>query len=152
MPFDRDRMEAAFRDFAGGDPARTGPRDGFSAMVDWYRSERPLDAEPMDQDGDMLLFQWSSKPDGIWVDLTRQVIWLDLADPDDEEGEPVFMQLSLAYRFSPDAGAALDGSGNRWCHSIAQLDEFLAWMVEEPAYRHAVAQTPIEVELKLHEV
>lgn len=152
MAFTRDGMESAFRRQIGIDPARVDPRAGFAAMVDWYRAERALDAEPIDSDGDMLLFQWGSKPDGIVVDLTRQAIWLDLEDPADEEGELVIMQLSLAYRFPPDAGSAIERSGNRWCHSPAQLVEFVAWMADTPAYRHAVSHDPAGIELDLDQV
>ena len=106
----------------------------------------------MEADGDMLLFQWSSKPDGIEVDLTRQVIWVDLDDPSDEDGEQVFLQLSLAFCFPPDQASGLDRSGNRWCHSLAQLDEFLAWMADTPAYRHAASHDAANVALTLTEV
>src|SRR5262245_37488233 len=87
------------------------PAEGAEAMLAYYEEER-ADGCDLDEEGDMLLFQWGIRDWGdgpaFEVNLTRQLI---VTDDDDAP-----RQLSLTFRFEPAVGAAA-GEGSRWCES-----------------------------------
>jgi hypothetical protein len=90
--------------------------DGIEAMLEFYRSVRADDCA-LEDGGDMLLLQWGTYDWGegarFELNLTRQVIPIGGEDED-------IWQLQLTFRFDPSAIA----SGNRWCATPAELDDF----------------------------
>jgi len=116
---------------------------GVEAMLAYYAEER-ADGCPLDEDGDMLLFQWGTHDwgDGLAfeVNITRQLIVAD-----DEETEP--QQLRLTFRFEPAAGAAA-GESNRWCESPDGLPEFRRFVVRSAALKAVGEKSPDSVELR----
>jgi hypothetical protein len=117
----------------------------MAAMMDWYAEERATDAAPIDEDGDMLLFQWGEHDRGAGrtfdYDLTRQLVRAD--DPEDEG----ILQLSLTFRYPTSDRTAGLGSGHRWCGSPAQLARLRRDMADHPASEIALAGRPREVVL-----
>jgi len=94
-------------------------------MLDFYNDERADDCR-IEDDGDMLLFQWGTHDwgQGRWFDLniTRQFI---PAGRDDDE----IFQLSVTAKYSPTADLDGLGSGSKWCGSLddfPQFDEFVS--------------------------
>jgi hypothetical protein len=87
------------------------PERLFAAVFEFYETIR-LDNSSLEEDGDMLLFQWGSYDWGhglnFELDLTRQSI------PFGEEDPPI-CQLQCTYRFDP-AQISEIPAGNRWCH------------------------------------
>ena len=94
----------------------------MAAMVDRYAQERATDAAPIEEDGDMLLFQWGEHDWGAGrafeYDLTRQLVRVD------EQEDEGILRLSLTYRYPTSERTADLGSGNRWCGSHAELAQF----------------------------
>ncbi len=116
-------------------------RQGIEAMLAFYADQR-ADGVHMDEDGDMLLFQWGvysfSGPPTFQLNLTRQFILPD-------EDEPY--QLSLTFHHAPsDQMKALE-AGNRWCHSTDDLPEFRTFIDRSAAVAAAMGSQPLKVDL-----
>jgi hypothetical protein len=112
---------------------------GIDAMIDFYRNTRADDC-PLDNDGDMLLFQWGTydRGDGLELELniTRQFI---RADAEDDE----IWQLSLTFFFPQNAIAR----GNRWCHTPDEADDFAKFVRSHAAYAAVAHAAPVRVAL-----
>ena len=137
----RDALKR-FRSFLaarGADVAKLSVREGIEAMLEFYRTERADDCS-LDDDGDMLLFQWGTYDWGqgheFELDITRQFV---RGDGEDED----IWQLSLTFFSSPNAIA----SGDRWCHLPDDVDDFAKFVRSHAAYASAAQATPIRVEL-----
>lgn len=125
-------------------------RDGFEAMLDFYRDARASGcAAP---DADMLLFQWGTYDrrflpragetgEAFDFDLTRQLI------PEGGEDDDIW-QLSLTFVFEPTGQLRALGRGNRWCHSLQELPEFREYVLGSPHFtvcsRHRIRRTFLE--------
>ena len=96
---------------------------GIRLMLDFYRDVRAENCN-LDEDGDMLLFQWGPGQGGFECDITRQFI---VAQSEDEEDDPAMSQLSFTFQFSPSPQVAIK-SGNRWCYAPDGLAEFEAFI------------------------
>jgi hypothetical protein len=119
------------------------PIVGVEAMLAYYAEER-ADKCPLDQDGDMLLFQWGThdwgKGPAFEVSIVRQLI---VADDEDEEPR----QLDLRFRFEPATGASA-GAGNRWCESPDRLPVFRRFVIRSAALKAAGQLRPESVALR----
>jgi hypothetical protein len=117
----------------------------MAAMMDWYAEKRAVDAAPVEEDGDMLLFQWGEHDWGaagaFEYDLTRQLV---RADEQEDEG---ILQLSVTFRYPTSDRSADLGSGNRWCGSPAELALFRRDLEAHPASAIARSSTPQDVTL-----
>ena len=109
-------------------------------MVDFY-IERPADDVDVDEDGDMLLFQWGSYG-SFQYNITRQLI------TQDEDDEDEIWQLSLTLHYPEDDDARGLGSGERWCYSPDDLDEFVPFIEGATATAFARSRSPERVELE----
>jgi len=111
----------------------------LSLMLDFYKSVRAEDC-PLDEDGDMLLYQWGMYDDkggkSFHYDLTRQFI---LADSGGDEGMSQ-LSLTLYFKATPELKAIKDG--NEWCYSPDDLTKFRAFIEKSPAYRATAALKP----------
>ncbi|MFO0952841.1 MAG: hypothetical protein U0835_17165 [Isosphaeraceae bacterium] len=116
---------------------------GVEAMLAYYAEER-ADGCPIDEDGDMILFQWGTYDWGqgpaFEVSIVRQLIV-----PRSANQEP--RQLDLRLRFEPEAGAAA-GRASRWCESPDDLPAFRRFLAESPAIRAVGGLRPMSVELR----
>ena len=112
--------------------------DGLATMIDHYRSVRADDCA-IDDDGDMLLFQWGTYDWGkgpfFEIDLTRQFA---IGEGEDEN----IWQLSLTFVFWPNRSLE---AGHRWCAHPAELDDFARFVWSHPAL--ALTDEPVRVEL-----
>jgi hypothetical protein len=118
------------------------PAAGIEALLAFYEEDR-AEGCPIDEDGDMLLFQWGTNDWGngptFEVNITRQLI----ASEDDEEPR----QLSLTFRFKPPIGARVR-EGNRWCESPDGIVEFRRFLRNSPALKALGKKAPDSVELR----
>lgn len=118
-------------------------RDGIDAMIDFYQTVRADDCA-VDNDGDMLLLQWGTYDWGqgprFELGVTRQFI------RDGGEDEDIW-QLSLKFLFEPNAIE----SGNRWCASPAELDEFVTFVRTHASQAVAPGARPLGVEVSFEE-
>ena len=112
--------------------------DGLGAMIELYRAARTDDCS-VDEDGDMLLFQWGTYDWGkgpyFEIDLTRQFA------PTGGDDEQIW-QLSLTFLFWPTRTLE---AGHRWCARPAELDDFARFMWSHPAL--GGTEEPVRVEL-----
>ena len=95
-------------------------RAGMAAMLMFYESVLPIGCPG--SDADMLLCQWGTYDWGsgehFEFNLTRQFI--EQGQDDDD----AMSQLGITFKFKPTAELRALGSGNRWCHSIDELQSF----------------------------
>jgi len=129
------RADQAFHDFlrqrALDLPAIT-PAQGVQAMIDFY-GEVSAQGCDLEEEGDMLLFQWGcydwGDGESFEFDVTRQLIWLDGDD------EHAIWQLSLTFRFEADAGLRALGDGYRWCGAPSALEPFVEFVTGSSAWK-----------------
>jgi hypothetical protein len=101
----------------------------LQVMLDFYESQR-CDGCAIDQDGDMLLYQWGTFDWGngehFELDITRQFIL---------EGEDEPYQLHMTLRLDPTDDCRQVGNGNRWCVSPSALREFRDFIQQSAPHR-----------------
>ena len=106
-----------------------GPADAAHFVLAFYRQVRADDC-PLDQDGDMLLFQWGAHDFGqgetYRYDLTRQFI-----AGGEEEDDQEMSQLSLTLHFAATAPLRALAPGKRWCALPAAADEFARFVARQ---------------------
>jgi hypothetical protein len=123
---------------------RASPVTLFPMVLELYGRER-IDRTAIDEDGDMLLFQWGVFDWGegprFEIDLTRQVI---IPEDDDEEADQEIQQLRCTFRYEPEQFEDLL-CGNRWCQTPEDLDAFRAFVHGSEALRRASLQTAVEL-------
>jgi hypothetical protein len=114
----------AFLSRRGSPPISLTPKKGVDAMLEFYRSIR-ADGCNMEEDGDMLLYQWgvyeTSAGERFTYNITRQFI---LESGEDEN----FWQLGLTFAFPPTGELSALGCGDRWCTSLDELAGFEAFI------------------------
>ena len=116
------------------------------AMLDLYRNERADDCS-IEEDGDMLLFQWGTYDWGegrfFEVDLTRQFITTGVEDDDE------IWQLSLNLKFLPNDETAKLGAGDRWCQnpSSESINSFEDYIKHSEVYSVTSNLKPDRVDL-----
>jgi hypothetical protein len=108
------------------------PGEGIELMLDFYRDVR-VEGCPLEDDGDMLLFQWGTYDWGhgplFEFDTTRQFGESAL------EGDDAISQLSFTFHFTPSAQIDLLGQGSRWCYTPEGLSDFAAFIASTAVYR-----------------
>jgi len=115
--------------------------EGIRLMLAFYRDVR-ADNCKLDEDGDMLLFQWGGGQGSFECDITRQFIVTH-----SEDDEPAMSQLSFTFHFasSPQFGAIK--SGNHWCYAPDGLADFDTFINTSEVLRAAHAQRAANVTL-----
>lgn len=117
---------------------------GFSEAFAFYRDVR-AEGCAMDQDGDMLLYQWGTYDWGqgryFNLELTRQFMLHDVLD------DAGIFQLALTFLFAPTTALERLRHGNHWCHSPTDLQGFERHIALSEAYRIAIGQVPVDVQL-----
>ncbi len=87
-------------------------------MLDFYQKEQ-VEGCAIDQDGDMLLYQWGTynwgKGKVFEFNITRQLI------VEEDEDENIW-QLSLIFEFKLSEALQHIGQGNHWCHDLDQVE------------------------------
>jgi hypothetical protein len=118
------------------------PADGIEAMLAFYAEER-VDGCSLDDDGDMLLYQWGTNDWGegeaFEFNITRQ--FMDARD--------VIRQLSLTFTFEPGKQTRACGEGNKWCESPDDVEKFRRFILTSKAYKLAKSLAPNDVTLEL---
>jgi hypothetical protein len=108
------------------------PAEGIELMLDFYRDVR-VEGCPLEEDGDMLLFQWGTYDWGQGLsfecDITRQFGESAL------EGDDALSQLRFTFHFTPSADFDALKEGNRWCYTPEELPDFEKFVVGTDVYR-----------------
>ena len=109
------------------------PAQGIRLMLDFYHDVR-ADGCELDNDGDMLLFQWGTYNFGgepsFQFDITRQ---LYLGELEGEGGDSAMSQLSFTFHFAPSAQLDAMKAGNHWCRTLDKLIDFEAFITGSDA-------------------
>lgn len=118
--------------------------------MDFYEKARAADALPMDEDGDMLLFQWGpnryAEGAPFEINLTRQFICAD------EEDDQEMFHLGLTYAFAPEGPVARFGSGNRWCMRPSEAPDLRRHFSDSAVVTACAARQPLRVDLTMEQV
>ena len=125
--------------------ASLSPEHGLAAMLSFYRDVR-ADRCPLDEDADMLLYQWGTYDWGqgrfFELNITRQLIF-DASGEDDD-----IWQLSLTFKYRPSSEFAAIEAGNKWCENVAALQEFQHCILSSQAFEVAQSTEPANIELR----
>lgn len=117
---------------------------GVRLMLAFYRDVR-ADGCELDEDGDMLLFQWGTydfgEGESFQFNITRQFIVAE------EEDDAAISQLSLTFHFAPSARMKALSNGNRWCGTPSDLEEFEVFITESKAHQEIGSARPANVTL-----
>lgn len=118
------------------------PKAGIEAMLAYYVEER-ADGCDIDEDGDMLLFQWiaseSKGESGIGIEIIRQ-----LMATDDEDDEPRQLRLCFEFEQVPITDV---GAGSQWCETPEGVKGFQAFIDRSVVYKAVSRKTPKSIEL-----
>ena len=124
------------------------PAQGIRLMLDFYHDVRADDCE-LDNDGDMLLFQWGTYDWGagpsFQFDITRQFI---LAELEGLDADSAMSQLSFTFHYTPSTQFDAMREGNRWCRTPYELTEFAAFITGSDVYRAIATAKPTKVTLE----
>ncbi|MFZ2324630.1 MAG: hypothetical protein WAV89_13150 [Ignavibacteriaceae bacterium] len=145
-PSESSEALVGFASQRGINLASATPGQGIEAMIHFFREIRP-GSPIVEGAGDMLLFQWGvyrfSGSPSFQLNLTRQFIELVEEEGEDEE---VMSQLGLTFHF-PAAGAMeAFGEQNRWCESLAGVDDFVAFITKSAPYMALKDARPEHIE------
>lgn len=117
----------------------------FSYFIRLYISERIAQTN-IDEDGDMLLYQWGTYRGFFEVDLTRQIM-LNLADPD--EAADSIVQLSVTFRFNLTADTMSISNGNCWCNTLSEVEEFKTMLTDSAAFIWAQQAAVVDISVSV---
>lgn len=122
------------------------PREAIAAMCDFYAEQRAEGAE-LDEDGDMLLYQWGvysfDEPEAFQIDITRQFM---------VSGEDEPLQLQLTCYFQPTDALRKISASNQWCASPDELPQFRKFVEASEAFKAVADAKPDRVELDFGQV
>jgi len=157
LPFYNDPMnpitaKSEFEKFvsqSGVTIAALTPGVGIHLMLEFYEQIR-ADNCPIDQDGDMLLYQWGVYDWGegayFQIDITRQFIEAGL------EGDDGMSQLSICFNFYPSDEFKQLEQGDRWCGSPAELSYFESYIKTNAAYIKVENANPTKLEVEYSKI
>ncbi len=124
-------------------PAVT-PSSGIGKMIAFYRDVRADDC-PVEQDGDMLLFQWGTYDWGegpsFQINITRQFTL------NDRDADQAMSQLSLTFHFEPTVSNKVYEKGSRWCPEPSQLIAFIDFIHGQKPFKDLSGQNAARVEI-----
>jgi hypothetical protein len=116
--------------------------DAISAMLAFYAEER-AEGCSLDDDGDMLLYQWGTNDWGegesFEFNIARQFI----------NARDEVSQLSLTYGFAVSKETKTVGDGNKWCESPDELEKFRRFVTGSKAYKLVSSVLPIAATVEL---
>ena len=145
-----ENARQAYEKYLNANLASLAPHVAFSKTMDWYETSRVADTLPIDEDGDMLLYQWGThdwgKGPNFELELTRQFIRLDRFK------EPEIWQLNLTYRYADSHEFRSLGSGDKWCSSPVDVIGFRAFIDDSESLKLASQRDWSDVGLKLERV
>lgn len=146
-PFEPGSATDAFRRFTAARAvsiARLGVTQIVALMTSWYELQQARGVA-IDEDGDMLLFQWGTYDWGagasLHYDLTRQLTFTK------GSGDAEIWQLSLTAHFPTSAESDRLGRGHHWCHRPDGLAEFQRHAMQARATQQLRDHSPVRTEL-----
>jgi hypothetical protein len=140
-------LESEFRrylDESDSDVADSNPKSALDSVASFYRIARFENCD-VDNDGDMLLFQWGVNDwgDGEFfdVDFTRQLI-------DGSNDENLITQVSFRFRYpATDQFRAIEPS-NVWCEHIDMINRFSDDILASRSFQLANRMTQSKTDIR----
>lgn len=112
-----------------------------------YFQEVQFESADIENDGDMLLFEYGTYDWGqgkfFQIGLTRQLI--EMHD-DDEEQEDHMYQLQVTLFYNPSEFDSLPAF-NKWSNEFSDLNDFKNMIVNSAGYQAALSKTPNRLEI-----
>lgn len=141
-PAESEREFKRFVRAARKSPKVITAEDAVKLVLGFY-SEIRAGGCSLEDDGDMLLYQWSYRErDGRFCfDITRQFI---LEGSRDDDG---MSQLSFSLYFPATDSLRKIEDGNLWCKSPAELESFREFILNSEVYSELKEQTAASTEL-----
>ena len=143
----RKELESKFRDFLSDeaiDASEMDLRRGAEAVTEFYRRSR-FQLCDLEQDGDMLLYQWGVNDwgDGEFfdIDFTRQLI--DCSDEDRR-----ITQVSLRFRYPVVRDCSGLKAGNFWCEHVDLTNRFEDDVQTSESFRLGKRLTPDKIDIR----
>ena len=125
------------------------PTTGIELMLRFYLEERVSHC-PLDEDGDLLLFQWGTYDWGqgeqFEVNISRQLMTAA------GDGEEQIRQLSLTFRYPPSEALNAAGDGDLWCDNPDALESFAKSIQNSRAIKATKDIQPTQVDLSFDHV
>ena len=141
---------------------RTAPvGDICRACLDFYAQVRAEGIVPLEEDGDMFLFQWgrseySKRPEDFYIDLVRQFGVVETeADPeyaDESEYEEVALFQLHCTIWLPAAPFSSIANGHQWLYGPDQAAAFWTGMASHPVLIQAGTQRQTAHEITFEKV
>jgi len=149
------RLSSVYKQFldrltlAGLELAELTPATGIELMLQFYLDERVSHCL-LDEDGDLLLFQWGSYDWGqgehFELNISRQLMTAA------GDGIEQMRQLSLTFRYPPSPQWKTVGEGNLWCDTPEDVQAFARSIQNCRAMKLATQQQPAAVDLTFDEI
>lgn len=134
---------------AGYEVEKLTASTAIKLMLAFYRQARAENC-PLDNDGDMVLFQWGvydwGKGEFFHYDITRQFMM-----PVDEDYDEI-TQLRLTLYFPALESSRQAPTGNRWCATLDEANEFESFIKGHESTQMVENLKPTKVELVWHPV
>ncbi|MCZ2342849.1 MAG: hypothetical protein LC104_13830 [Bacteroidales bacterium] len=125
------------------------PASGIEMMLRFYEEER-VDRCSLDDDGDLLQFQWGlydwGEGERFELNISRQLMTNEVA------GDEQIRQLALTFGFAPTPALAEAGDGDQWCDTPEGLDEFRQFITTSAGMQATTGHLPERVDLTWDEV
>lgn len=138
------------------DLGRSPVGDIARACLDFYAEVPAADVVPLEEDGDMFLFQWGrsrwdKRPEDFNIDFTRQFVIATADDdhPDDPEIEYFQLHCTLWLPAGPFSSIA---NGHIWLYRPAGAAEFLETLEAHPVMLEAGNHRQVAYEIVLDQV
>ena len=144
--FSVETTPVAFETYLGASFDRLDHLQVIDQLLDFYEGERATDCAPLNEDGDLLLFQWGEGDEGFHLRLTRQLIG------EDADGDQTRFQLIVDFHFDPTDELEEIEPGSDYCMSPEDLGDFREALLRSPAYEACFSEEPVSSELRWEEV
>jgi hypothetical protein len=125
------------------------PTAGIEMMLRFYEEER-VDRCALDDDGDLLQFQWGlydwGEGERFELNISRQLMTTEVA------GDEQIRQLALTFGYAPTPALSEAGDGDQWCDTPEGLDEFRQFITACAGMQAVAGHTHERVDLTLDEM
>jgi hypothetical protein len=140
-----DQVETDFRALHPGKLEDLPVTKAFALLLRFYDEYRPTGAMPLDEDGDMLLYEWGTYNWGngrsFNLSLTRQVLY-----PDGEHDQAVW-QLRLIFKYPAEPDLDALKSGSAWLHDPSGMTEFRSGIFDSASFAACSRKSPLSTEV-----
>lgn len=104
-----------------------------------------VDNTDLEEEGDMLIFQWGShhlnENDYFTIDITRQIIY--------KSDEDIMQQLEVIFKYPANLFTPTFSADNQWCAAPNEVNDFEGFIEQNNAFKWAIKNKPLAVGINL---